>query len=92
METTLTRVAEVLEELRREIARLRERVTALEGHAGVAAAEQPAETLSDELVTVLGAAIAAFLGKKAHIRQIRLLGSPAWRQQGRVTIQASHQR
>jgi methylmalonyl-CoA carboxyltransferase large subunit len=46
--------------------------------------------LSDELVLVISAAIAAFLGKKAHIRRIRLIGSTAWAQQGRVTIQASH--
>jgi methylmalonyl-CoA carboxyltransferase large subunit len=39
---------------------------------------------------VLGAAVAAFLGKKAHIRRIQLIGSNAWAQQGRVTIQASH--
>ena len=66
---------------------------------GAAAARPPgrrrpprrvAEGLSEELVLVIGAAIAAFLGKKAHIRQIRLLGSAAWAQQGRVTIQASH--
>ena len=43
-----------------------------------------------EMVLVIGAAVAAFLGKKAPIRQIRLLGSAAWAQQGRVTIQASH--
>jgi methylmalonyl-CoA carboxyltransferase large subunit len=46
--------------------------------------------LSEELVLVISAAIAAFLGKKAHIRQIRLIGSAVWAQQGRVTIQASH--
>jgi len=39
----------------------------------------------------IGAAVAAFLGKRAHVRQIRLVGSAAWGQQGRVTIQASHQ-
>jgi methylmalonyl-CoA carboxyltransferase 12S subunit len=49
-----------------------------------------AEGLSDEIVLVIGAAIAAFLGKKAHIRAIQLVGSAAWAQQGRVTIQASH--
>ena len=38
----------------------------------------------------LAEAIAAFLGKKAHIRQIRLIGSTTWSQQGRVNIQASH--
>jgi methylmalonyl-CoA carboxyltransferase large subunit len=41
-------------------------------------------------VLVISAAIAAFLGKKPHVRQIRLLGSAAWAQQGRATIQASH--
>jgi methylmalonyl-CoA carboxyltransferase large subunit len=46
--------------------------------------------VSEEVVLVISAAVAAFLGKKPHIRQIRLLGSAAWAQQGRVTIQASH--
>lgn len=46
--------------------------------------------LNDDVVMILSAAIAAFLGKKPHIRQIRLLGSAAWAQQGRVTVQASH--
>jgi len=49
-----------------------------------------AQGLNEELVLVISAAIAAFVGKKAHIRQIRLIGSAAWAQQGRVTIQASH--
>ena len=49
-----------------------------------------ADGLNEELVLVISAAIAAFLGKKPHIRQIRLIGSAAWAQQGRVTIQASH--
>lgn len=49
-----------------------------------------AEDLSEELILAISAAIAAFLGKRPHIRQIRLLGAAAWAQQGRVTIQASH--
>jgi methylmalonyl-CoA carboxyltransferase large subunit len=48
------------------------------------------EGLSEELILVIAAAIAAFLGKKPHIRQIRLLESADWAQEGRVTIQASH--
>jgi methylmalonyl-CoA carboxyltransferase 12S subunit len=85
--------------LRRELARLGERVAKLEAaslaapRAVAAPAAPPAAgpaPLSDETVLVLSAAIAAFLGKKARIRQIRLLGSAAWSQQGRVTIQASH--
>ncbi|HEX8203923.1 MAG TPA: hypothetical protein VF590_25840 [Isosphaeraceae bacterium] len=58
--------------------------------AAAAAAAPQVEGLSEELVLVIGAAVAAFLGKRAPIRQIRLLGSAAWAQQGRVTIQASH--
>jgi len=50
-----------------------------------------ADGLSEELILVIGAAIAAFVGKKAHIRQIHLIPSAAWAQQGRVTIQASHE-
>ena len=63
-----------------------ERVATLEA----AAAPASADRLSEELVLVIGAAIAAFLGKRPHIRQIRLLRSDAWAQQGRATIQASH--
>ena len=98
-----SQVAEALEALRRELAGLGERVAALEGAVGVkprvaapsapaADNKRPAEAagLSEELVLVISAAVAAFLGKRPHIRQIRLLGSAAWAQQGRTTIQASH--
>jgi methylmalonyl-CoA carboxyltransferase large subunit len=55
------------------------------------AADEPLkEEISEELLLVISAAIAAFLGKRPHIRQIRLLHSGAWAQQGRVSIQASH--
>ncbi len=91
----LARLADALEALRQEVARLGERVAGLEKANGRASAAAPApaptaEGLSEELVVVISAAIAAFLGKRAHIRQIRLLGSAAWAQQGRATIQASH--
>jgi methylmalonyl-CoA carboxyltransferase large subunit len=99
-------VADALAALRLELARLGERVAALEAAVGVkptagapvppaappapAAPAPVAEGVSEEIVVVIAAAVAAFLGKKAPIRQIRLLGSAAWAQQGRVTIQASH--
>jgi methylmalonyl-CoA carboxyltransferase 12S subunit len=92
-------VVNALGEIRQELARLGDRVAALEAAAGskpLAAAPAPppaakAEGLSEEeLVLVIGAAIAAFLGKRPRIRQIHLLGSDPWAQQGRVTIQASH--
>lgn len=52
--------------------------------------EQPQEALTEELMLVLSAAVATFLGERAHVRQIRLLGSERWSMQGRVSIQASH--
>jgi len=94
------RLIDAIEGFRKELVRLNERVAALEKAAPAtgsvtAPAEAPAPAqvkLSEELVLVIGAAVAAFLGKRPHIRQIRLLGSNAWAQQGRVTIQASHTR
>jgi methylmalonyl-CoA carboxyltransferase large subunit len=46
--------------------------------------------ISEEEVLAISAAVAAYLGVRAHIRQIRLVGGGAWAQQGRVSIQASH--
>jgi methylmalonyl-CoA carboxyltransferase large subunit len=91
----LARVADALEALRQEVARLSERVTALEKVAGAEGRAPPAapveaEGLSEEVLLVISAAVAAYLGKKAPIRQARLLGSAGWAQQGRLTIQASH--
>jgi methylmalonyl-CoA carboxyltransferase large subunit len=92
--TELARLAEVLDALRQEVAGLSKRVATLEAGSGVkervAGPAPVADGLSEELALVIGAAIAAYLGKKAPIRQIRLLGSVAWAQQGRATIQASH--
>jgi len=84
--------------LREELRRLRERVAALQAAVGPKPGPAPAipppaadaAGLSEELVVVISAAIAAFLGKKPRIRQIRLVGTTAWSQQGRVLIQASH--
>ena len=48
------------------------------------------EPLADDTIAAIAAAVAAFMGERVRIRQIRVLGSPAWAQQGRVSIQASH--
>jgi len=51
--------------------------------------EVTAETLS-----VIAAAVTAFLGKKVRVRSAKLLQTPygadRWARQGRVMIQASH--
>jgi methylmalonyl-CoA carboxyltransferase 12S subunit len=49
-----------------------------------------APEIPDETVAAIAAAVAAFLGERVRVRQIRLLSSPMWAQQGRVSIQASH--
>ncbi len=52
--------------------------------------EAPAAGISEEEILAISAALAACLGVRIHIRQIRLIGSGAWAQEGRVSIQASH--
>jgi methylmalonyl-CoA carboxyltransferase large subunit len=75
---------------RREIAKLRAK-----GRPAAAAPlpKAPEPQLSDEIVSVLAATVAAFLGKTARIRAIRMLPVTAhspWAQQGRVYVQGSH--
>jgi methylmalonyl-CoA carboxyltransferase large subunit len=102
-ETTAVDPAILIEELRAEIKALSERLAMLEAHyssepklshrAGPAPAAPPPtrpEPISEEILLVISAAVAAFLGERAHVKQVRLLRSPAWAQQGRVSIQASH--
>jgi methylmalonyl-CoA carboxyltransferase large subunit len=93
---------QAVESLRQEVAQLSQRLEAYEqslprpGAAAPAPAPAPArhdpqaERLSDDLVLVISAAVAAYLGVKPHIRQIRLVRSSAWAQFGRMTVQASH--
>jgi hypothetical protein len=95
-----------LEELKRELARLRadfdSRVAALEEKiaastpAGTAiheATPAPAKAeVTPETVAIIAAAVTSFLGKKVKIRNARRIdsGTTPWAQQGRAIIQASH--
>lgn len=92
---------ETLTTLRSELAALADRVTKLEatgardGPSRPPTAAQAAQSLSraeltPDIIAVITAALAAHLGVKPHIRQITMVSSAAWAQQGRVTIQASH--
>jgi len=93
--SSISELTAVIQQLREEVAQLSVRVAQLEKPTVARAPETPVapaaepETLPEEIVLVISAAIAAFLGKRAHIRQIRLIGSVPWAQQGRVTIQAA---
>jgi methylmalonyl-CoA carboxyltransferase large subunit len=91
---------QAIESLRADIARLSDRLAALEGSnrqsfAAVGSSPNKDDAygvpVTDEaLICVIGAAVAAYLGVQPRIRQIRLVGGASWAQQGRVTIQASH--
>jgi methylmalonyl-CoA carboxyltransferase large subunit len=56
--------------------------------APAAPAQRPEVTEEDMLV--IAAAVAAYLGVRARIRQVRLIQSTAWAQVGRATVHASH--
>jgi methylmalonyl-CoA carboxyltransferase large subunit len=74
--------------MRAEIAALTLRVNALElAAAKAAAAPTP---VSEEDMVAISAAVAAFLGVRARIRQVRLVHSSAWAQVGRMGTHASH--
>ena len=97
--TTNSQLLELVSDLRDQLARLTQRVAQLEGPAAVLApsAEAPkvaapaAESeIPEEELLAISAALAAYLGVRVHIRQIRLIGSGAWAQEGRASIQASH--
>lgn len=92
-------------ELEEQLRTLKAKVEALEKLIGAAPAQKvsasppvapeapapPAEPeIAEEIILVISAAVAAFLGKKARIRQVRLVSSMAWAQHGRASIQASH--
>ncbi len=91
----LQQVLDAVEQLREEVRRLDQRIVNLEASVSLPASSQPpasheSDSLNEELVLTISAAIAAYLGVKPHIRQIRLLGGATWGESGRATIQASH--
>ena len=88
-EVNLQQVLDAIEKLRENVSGLSERVGMLEANAS-AATPAESEDMSEELVMTISAAIAAYLGVKPQIRQIRLLGNASWARRGRATIQASH--
>jgi methylmalonyl-CoA carboxyltransferase large subunit len=96
-------LADIQEQLRALTARLdRLEASAPAAAAPVPAAERPAaaaeapvappprETITEEELLAVSAALAAYFGVRVRIRQIRLISSQAWAQQGRVSVQASH--
>ena len=102
--TTIKDLAEALERIQTQLTALSARVERLETADSMppaveeplpvqAAAEPeapPKPEITEEELIAISAALAAYLGVRIRIKQVRLLSSHAWAQQGRVSIQASH--
>jgi methylmalonyl-CoA carboxyltransferase large subunit len=92
---SLEKIAAAVEQLQAQVAILTERLGKLEGPAAAppqeeAAASPAADEISPEILLAISAAVAAYLGERAHIRAVRLVSTTRWSQEGRVSIQASH--
>ncbi len=88
-------------DLETEVTELRQRVEKLEALLAASGSKlapsmtgetKPAvhDEIAPDIVLAITAAVAAFLGKRTTIHQIRLTGTTAWAMQGRATVQASH--
>src|SRR5450755_5087942 len=102
VDVNTTDLAATIENLQSQVKALSERLSLLEKPGEAKAGPAPAhgipspqdavpviEAISEEIVLAISAAVAAFLGERAHLRQIRLISSHSWAMQGRVNIQAS---
>lgn len=100
VETIPIELATLVQDLREQVAALTERLAKLEGPAAADPAQaaptpirsepDPEPGITEEELLAISGALAAYLGVRVHIRQVRLIGSRAWAQQGRVSVQASH--
>lgn len=78
-------MSDEVQQLRAEVRALGRRLEALEQEV-----RQLRQPIPEDDLFLLAAAVAAYLGKRAPLRAVRLLGTTTWAQQGRVSLQASH--
>lgn len=76
-----------LHELLQAVRALTERVAHLEAEL---AASQEAEGVPEDVVVAISAAVAAFFGHRAKVRQVRYRSGAAYSQQGRAWVQEAH--
>lgn len=89
-DVNLERLSAEIAQLKQMIGALTERLASMEGAAKAPAAAPAEERISEETLLTIAAAVAAYLGHKPKIKQVRLVRSPQWAQEGRASIQASH--
>ena len=102
IQKNLLALSGALHELEIRLAELRSVVAAGSGPEADAEAspekietQKPEEPVSPHILATITAAATAFLGRHVHIRSLRSLSSSQqtvspWTQQGRVSVQASH--
>jgi methylmalonyl-CoA carboxyltransferase large subunit len=83
-------LAAQLEQVQSQLSALQARLQNLEGAPGAAGLAAGQAEITEEEVLAISAALAAYFGVRVHVKQIRLVSSRAWAQEGRVSIQASH--
>ena len=101
-ESALEQLAATVEELYAQVAELKAKIARMEGESAPAhaphleGAQEPPhplhleETIPEDILLAISAAVAAYLGERAHVRAVRLISTSRWSQEGRVSIQASH--
>jgi methylmalonyl-CoA carboxyltransferase 12S subunit len=76
---------EIVAELKAHLAELEARVQTLDDQAA-----QRHPEVSEDVLVAISAACAAYLGKRAVVRQVRLRRANGWASQGRASVQGSH--
>jgi methylmalonyl-CoA carboxyltransferase large subunit len=74
-------------ELLATVQALAARVSVLEKELAIVRDAVPEREQPEEVVVAISAAVAAFLGHRAKVKQIHYRGGTAWTQQGRVAVQ-----
>ena len=76
-----------LAELLATVNALAARVESLESELAAVRAELPPREVPEEVVIAISAAVAAFLGHRARLKQVHYRASQSWAQQGRDAVQ-----
>jgi methylmalonyl-CoA carboxyltransferase large subunit len=63
------------------------RVESLEAELAAVRADLPPREVPEEVVIAISAAVAAFLGHRARLKQVHYRTSQTWAQQGRSAVQ-----
>jgi methylmalonyl-CoA carboxyltransferase large subunit len=87
-EPTLADVLAAVQALSGRVEALAARVESLEAELAEVRDELPPREVPEEVVIAIAAAVAAFLGHRARLKQVRYhSGGDAWTQHGRAAVQ-----